>query len=130
LAAADTGGRARLLRAAFRRFLVLLVVVALGTAVISLLVGLASGASVSRALSLGFYAVGSFLLISGFFVGNRGPARLRRGSDAIPFFGGRMLRWATPDEREEAINLSAIFVVLGLTLIVLGVAADSRYKLF
>jgi hypothetical protein len=119
-----------LLRAALRRFLVLLVIVSASTAVISLLVGLASGASLNRALSLGFYMVGSFLLISGFFVGNRGPSRLRRGSDAIPFFGGRMLRWATPEEREEAINLSAIFVVLGLALIILGIAADSRYKLF
>ena len=41
-----------------------------------------------------------------------------------------MLRWATPAEQEETINMSAVFVAIGLTLIVLGVAADPRYKLF
>lgn len=117
-------------RAAIRRFFVLLGIVAAVTAVASLLIGLASGASLTRALSLGWYLIGSFLLISGFFVGNRGPARLKKGSDAVPLFGSRMLRWANREEREEAINLSAIFITLGLTLIILGVIADSRYKLF
>jgi hypothetical protein len=119
-----------MLRAAARRFVVLFVVVAGGTAAISLLIGLAAGSSASRALSLGFYLIGCFLLLSGFFVGNRGPARLKSDSDAIPFFGSRMLRWATPEEQEETIHMSAIFVVLGLTLIILGVVADSRYRLF
>jgi hypothetical protein len=39
------------------------------------------------------------------------------------------VRWATLREREEAINDSAIFVLLGLVLIVLGVIADSRIAL-
>ncbi|TMK79926.1 MAG: hypothetical protein E6G45_01870 [Actinobacteria bacterium] len=119
-----------MLKAAFRRFLVLLAMVAGVTAALSLLIGLASGSSATRAVSLGFYLIGSFLLISGFFVGNRGPARLKRSSDAMPLFGSRMLRWATPAEQEETINMSAVFVAIGLTLIVLGVAADPRYKLF
>jgi hypothetical protein len=116
--------------AALRRFAVLLGLAAGVTAFGSLLFGLLAGASVSRALSVGFYVVGSFLLIAGFFVGNRGPARLKHSDDAVPFFGSRILRWATPEEREDAINTSAIFVVLGLALIVLGVVADSRYALF
>jgi hypothetical protein len=65
------------LLAAVRRFLLLLVAVTAGVAVVSLLLGLALDASLSRALSLGFYAVGAFLLVSGFFMGSRGPARLR-----------------------------------------------------
>jgi hypothetical protein len=36
---------------------------------------------------------------------------------------------ATPAEREENINLSAIFVVLGFVLILVGVIADNRYDL-
>lgn len=128
--AAEKGGRGQLLLAAGRRFLVLLVAIASATAALALVLGLASGGSLSRALSLGWYLVGSFLLISGFFVGNRGPARLKKGSEAFLLFGRRNLRWATPDEREEAINLSAVFVVLGLTLIIFGVVADSRYRLF
>jgi hypothetical protein len=118
-----------MLKAAARRFLILLVLVAGGTAAISLVLGLAAGSSASRALSLGFYLVGSFLLLSGFFVGNRGPARLKSDSDAVPFLGSRMLRWATATEQEETIHMSAIFVVLGVTLIILGVVADSRYRL-
>jgi hypothetical protein len=39
------------------------------------------------------------------------------------------MRWATPAEREETINLSAIFVVLGFVLILVGVIADNRYDL-
>jgi hypothetical protein len=43
---------------------------------------------------------------------------------------GRRVRWATRDEHEEAINSSALFVVLGLVLIFLGVVSDNRHTLF
>jgi hypothetical protein len=118
--------------AAGRRFLGLFVLASVFALAVSLAIGLPLGAGVLRTVSVGFYAVGSFLLISGFFVGNRGPARLRRaGGDAGgPFLlGSRFLRWATPEERDEAINLSAIFVVLGFALIIIGVVADNRYDL-
>jgi hypothetical protein len=120
-----------LLRAAARRFLVLLVAVAGGTALFSLLLGLALGASIARSISLGFYLVGSFLLISGFFVGNRGPVRLK-GDPGVGVFGifrNRRLRWATGSEQFESLSLSFVFVVLGLVLIILGVVADTRYQL-
>jgi hypothetical protein len=114
--------------AAGRRFLGLLVVASALTLVVSLAIGLPVGAGVSRAVSVGFYAVGSFLLISGFFVGNRGPVRLKRDV-GVPLLGSRYMRWATPEEREETINLSAIFVVLGFVLILVGVIADTRHEL-
>jgi hypothetical protein len=124
-------------RAAARRFLLLLGGVSAGTALASLLLGLALGSAVDRAVSVGFYLVGSFLLVTGFFVGNRGPARLRGGEDeggamAGMFgvgMGGRRLRWATPEEREEAMSNSAVFVTLGFALIVIGILADSRVRL-
>ena len=37
---------------------------------------------------------------------------------------------ADPEEREETINMSAIYVLLGFVLILLGFAADRRYSLF
>jgi hypothetical protein len=126
-----------MLRAALRRLALLLVGTAVGTAALSLAVGLLLGASPSRSVSVGLYLVGCFLLVSGFFVGNRGPARLR-GDDAEGGamggmfglgVGARRLRWATLEEREEAISNSAIFVTLGLALILLGVLADSRVQL-
>jgi hypothetical protein len=115
---------------ALRRFVLLLAAVVSVTAVISLLVGLAGGGSLNRALSLGFYIVGSFLLVAGFFVGNRGPARLKGEAAATPIFGERFVRWATPREREETLNDSAIFVAIGFALILLGAAVDTRHRLF
>ncbi len=127
-----------MLRAAARRFLMLLALSAGLTAAVSLAVGLALGSDLDRAVSVGFYILGSFLLVAGFFVGNRGPARLKSGGDAEMGgagglfgigIGSRKLRWATPAEREEALSSSAVFVVLGFLLIVIGVLADSRVDL-
>ena len=115
-----------MLRAALRRFLIILGASAGATFVGSILLGLAFGASFSRAVSIGFY-LGSFLLVAGFFVGNRGPVRPKGVGPS--FFGQRFMRWATPHEREEALNESAVYIVIGFVLIVLGVVADSRYRL-
>jgi hypothetical protein len=111
-----------------------LFVVAAGVALFgAVLFGALIGADAGRAISVSFYVVGSLLLVSGFFVGNRGPVRLRKGEGteggSFLFFGTRSVRWAKPAEREENINLSAIFVVLGFLLILVGVAADNRYDL-
>jgi uncharacterized membrane protein (Fun14 family) len=115
--------------AALRRLLTLTVGVAAATVGISALVGFALGSSLNRAISLGLYVLGCFLLISGFFVGNRGPVRLKNDT-GHPMFGSRVVRWASPEEREETLNLSAVFVVLGFVLILLGVVADNRFTLF
>jgi hypothetical protein len=114
--------------AALRRLTGLLVLAGGMTLLISLSLGLLLGESLSRAVSVGFYLVGSFLTIAGFFVGNRGPVRLKKDV-GVPLFGSRIVRWATPEERDESINTSAIYVVLGFALIFLGVLADTRYSL-
>jgi hypothetical protein len=114
--------------AAARRFGILVAALVGGTAATALLLGLAFGSSLSRALSLGWYIVGSILLISGFFVGNRGPAR-PQGEGWSIFSLRRWVRWATPDEQRESLSLSAVLVVLGFLLIALGVLADTRYKI-
>jgi len=114
--------------AAARRFAILLGALAGGTAAIALVLGLAFGSSLSRSLSVGWYVVGSVLLISGFFVGNRGPAR-PQGEGWSVFSLRRWVRWATPEEQRESISLSAVLVVLGFLLIALGVLADTRYTI-
>ena len=118
---------------ALRRFALLVVAVGGGTVVVSLVLGLLLGASLSRSIALGYYLVGSFLLLAGFFFGNRGPVRPRGADDHGDFFmrpRGRRVRWATREENEEAINSSALFVALGLLLIFLGLVSDNRHTLF
>ncbi len=99
------------------------------TAIGSLIIGALLGSSLSRSLAVGYYVVGSFWLVSGFFVGNRGPVRLKSDLGA-PLFGSRFVRWATPEERDETINMSAVYVLLGFVLILFGFVADTRYSLF
>jgi hypothetical protein len=119
--------------AAARRFLLLLLGVAGCVAVVSLLLGLALDASLSRSLSLGFYAVGAFLLVAGFFMGNRGPARLRGqpGDEGVWGLGRKSgVRLATPEESAEAVATTAVFLAVGVAMLVLGVLADGRYSLY
>ena len=114
--------------AAARRFGMILGALAGGTAALALLLGLAFGSSVSRSLSLGWYIIGCLLLLSGFFVGNRGPSR-PEGEGWSPFSLRRWVRWATPEEQRDSLSLSAVLVVLGFVLIALGMLADTRYKI-
>jgi hypothetical protein len=126
-----------MLVAALRR-LAFVTVLAIGvTVALSLLVGLLIGAGAIRSIALGFYLGGSFLLVAGFFVGNRGPARVKGGDDTIgpmglpiPGSSTRSLRWATLGEQNETINNSAVFISLGLVLVALGVVFDTRHSLF
>jgi MFS family permease len=113
--------------AAARRFAILISVLVTGTAVLATVIGLLFGASISRSVSLGWYIVGSILLILGFFVGNRGPARHKGEGPMTPFSLTRWVRWATPEEQHESLSLSAVFILLGFVIIVLGVLVDSRY---
>ena len=113
--------------AAGRRFTVLLVVTAGGVFLVSLSLGLLLDSDLNRAVARGFEGFGCLLLILGFFVGNRGPVREK--DEASPFFGPRFLRWASPDEHQSTIAESAIFLVLGIILILIGLAIDSRYRL-
>ena len=119
-----------MLRAAARRFLKLFGGAAVVTAVVSLSIGLLLGASLARSLAIGFYLGGCFLIVIGFFLGNRGPVRQRDDRGGGLLFGPRYVRWATPDEREDALGSSAAFVVLGFALILLGVLADTKHGLF
>ena len=119
--------------AASKRFALLIVGACAATAVLSLLVGAVLGARIERSLTLGFYLAGSFLILAGFFVANRGPARVKGDSDAVGgifmFFGTRRIRWANLREQNETINNSAVFVTLGFILIAVGFAFDAKHSL-
>jgi hypothetical protein len=120
--------------AALRRLVLLILLCCVVTVVGSTLLGLLVGSSLDRSISLGFYGVGCFLMVAGFFVGNRGPARVKseeaRGTPMpFPFMGSRRLRWATAEEQYETISNSGVFILLGLVLVLIGVLVDSRHSL-
>ena len=124
-----------MLVAALRRFLLLALGTITLTAAVSLQFGLLAGGSANRSLVLGFYLTGCFLLVCGFFVGNRGPTRVKSespGAVVVPFVGvgSRSLRWASLGEQNETINNSALFVCLGLVLVAVGIALDTQNSLF
>jgi hypothetical protein len=119
------------LLAALGRLAILLAATAAGVAVFAALVGLAAGASVGRALSVGYYLVGAFLIVLGFFAGSRGPLRPRTTGEDEPVAGMfglgvalRGARRASGDEQRDALATAAIFLGVGVWLILLGVIAD------
>jgi hypothetical protein len=115
------------LRAAARRFGLLFVSAAAASALVGVLLGLLLGEP-ARGVALGWYIGGSALLLGAFFVGNRGPSR-PQGEGWGAFSFQRWVRWATPEEQHESLSLSALLLVLGLILIVLGVLVDPHNRL-
>jgi hypothetical protein len=116
-----------MLVAAGRRFAILFTAISGAVALCSVAVGMIGGFSLNRSLANGFEAFGALMLVLGFFVGNRGPVRLK--GEAQLLFGPRFLRWATPDEHRRTIPESAFFVVVGLLLILVGLVIDNRYRI-
>jgi hypothetical protein len=117
------------------RRLAILILAAVGLTVVgSLVLGALLGASPDRALTLGFYLSGCFMMIAGFFVANRGPARVKSegegGSTIFGYVGSRRIRWATLGEQNESINFSAVFITLGVVLVTIGLVIDTRHSLF
>ncbi len=93
-------------------------------------VGLFSTVALDRAVSLGFYVVGSFLVVLGFLGGSRGPFRTDHDVTAESALrAGRRLRRATRNELFDSINTAAIMIGIGIVLVALGVVIDSRFAL-
>ena len=116
------------MRDAARRVGVIFAVLAGGTALFALLIGLLAGSGIGRALSrrlvLGrLRAPDQRLLRRQPRPGTAAGRRVER-----VFSLQRWVRWASPDEQRESISFSALLVVLGFVLIVLGAIADTRYS--
>lgn len=122
--------------AAARRLGQMIAVIGGSTALLAALAALATGGSVSRAVSFALYIVGMVMIVVGFFAGVRGPLRARNPEPGSTFAGvlgldvyTRGVRVATGGERQDALATTVLFFVLGVALIVLGVVADSRVDL-
>ena len=117
-----------MLLAAARRFATFLGLTAGITVVGALAFAGLGGVGIARAVSVAFYLAGSGLVLIGFFLGLRGPIKVELLDHSG--IGRRKLRIASPEERTTSVNDSVIIAVVGLVLVGLGVAADSRYPLF
>jgi hypothetical protein len=120
------------LAGAARRILGLFAVVGGVTVFVSIALALLTDTSVRRAIAVGFYAVGSIILLSGFFVGNRGVLRADTDDEKgglLLGFGRRRVRSATGEEQRENVRVSALVIGLGIVLLVLGTLADTENRL-
>jgi uncharacterized membrane protein HdeD (DUF308 family) len=119
-----------MVRAGLARVARLFLFVTVASGAVALALGTVLGAGAARSVSVGWYLAGIFLLLTGFVTSSRGPTRSTETGSWSPIsLGGRSLRWATRSEQEESLNLSAVLVVLGFVLIVLGVVVDPRHPL-
>lgn len=121
-----------MLAGAARRIFGFFAVVGGVTLLISTAFGLLTDASVRRSIALGFYAVGSIVLLSGFFVGNRGVLRADTDDEKgglLLGFGRRRVRSATGEEQRENVRVAALVIGLGIVLLILGTLADTENRL-
>ena len=119
-----------MLRAALRRFVLVLGVTIAAAAVFGLLISGVTGDAVQRGLAVGFYAFGAGLCGLAFLVGSRPPVRGKSNEGGFIGFGrwmGGAVRWSTRKEHVEALNVPALLAVLGFCLILIGVAVDNRH---
>jgi len=120
------------LAGAARRLLGLALVVIGGTALLSLALGALSGKNLARSIAVGFYVVGAVALFLCFLLGSWGPVRRRSDDASLPAGPLRIrpIRKATPEERVEARRSSLGLFVLGLVLVLIGVAIDPTRHAF
>ena len=127
------------MRSAARRIVVLFGSAVVVIGLVSGLIGLAVGSSVWRGAATGLYLVGCFLVVLGVFAGVRGPLRPagseEEEGDALGSLLGigifsKGVRSATSDERADARATAWLFLAMGMTMILVGIALDPRTALF
>lgn len=101
------------------------------TVVLSLLLGLAAGANLGRAIAVGLYVLGVILLVGCFIFGVRGPLRgVSETGETAPIIGARGYRRATADERTESTRIALLLFALGIAVILIGSAVDPTHNAF
>jgi hypothetical protein len=118
-----------MLRAALRRLAAVVAIAMGGAALLGLLIAAAAREDVRRGLAIGFYVGGAGLCGLAILLGSAPPVRGKRDGGFVGFgrWVGGGVRWATRSEREEAINLPALLLGVGVALILVGVVVDDRH---
>lgn len=129
-----------MIRGALRRIAVIVVVLVGGTAAVSAALGALSGRSVLHSLAVGYYVVGTAVLVGSFVLGLRGPVRSRPLDDpnaqqpSMTGWGGvflpRTIRRTTPEERRTAKQGSVGLFLLGILLVAIGAMIDPSRRVF
>ena len=117
---------------ALRRFAIALVIVVAAGALVGLLAGAVIRQGLRRDLAVGFYLSGTGLLALALLLGTRPPVKFKEGTGGSSVPSGlfdRGVRWASREEQNEALNVPALLVTLGVCLIVIGAVCDPSRKL-
>lgn len=120
-----------MLRQGLRRLAVIYAGILAATVVVSLLLGVAAGASALRAVAVGLYVAGAIFLVGCFVFGARGPLRgVSDDGQTVPLFGAKRVRRAEPGERSEATRTALLLFAVGLSLVMIGAMVDPAHKAF
>jgi hypothetical protein len=115
---------------ALRRLATLTALSICGACVLGLVIAAAAGEDIRRGLAIGLYVSGAGLTGLAFLFGSRPPVRGREEQGGFVTVGrwlGGGVRWASPEEHQHAMNLPAVFLGLGVLLILIGVGVDDRH---
>jgi hypothetical protein len=99
-----------------RRFLIIVAVLMGGTIAGAAIIGLVSGNSLNRSISLGLYGVGSFATIIGFAMTMRGALRPGHQDDRVV------------EDEGSARAASGLLISAGIVIMLVGMAIDSRVR--
>lgn len=109
-----------MIRAAARRFTIILVALGVGAMLVGAVIGELTGDSARRGAALGLYAVGAFCTVVGAGLAVRNTfQQLGPGAAAAD-------RTEAPAVDRE---LAGVLIVLGVVLVVVGVAVDPQARL-
>jgi hypothetical protein len=116
-----------------RRFALIFAGVLLGTGIPALLIALAAGIDLRRALSVTYYCVGAALLAGTVVTGIRGPFRADYKTEPGPLgrlTAPRTIRKATIEERMEGHRLAVFLFAVGILVLIVGAALDPVHNNF
>ena len=115
---------------ALRRFAAVISLAGSFAAVVGLLVAAMAREDLRHGLAIGFYVCGAGSCGLAVLLGAAPPVRGKRDGGFVGFgrWVGGGIRWATRAEREEAINLPALLLTVGVVLILVGVGVDDRTR--
>lgn len=110
-----------MIRSGARRLLAFTASLAAGSAAVAALLGLATGNGVARPIGLAYYAIGSVTAVIGFALGSQGLFRPPPRRNAPE-------RRSAEEVRESRV-IAALLMLVGVLLVVLGIAVDPNARL-